>query len=90
LKRLVGESQHHDRHAEIEDDRPGIDYATGKGAHLFDRGKITEQLLRLRADIAENKRDQPRKKSRVIAAKEIIAATIWFFVRTEAKQPIER
>jgi len=25
----------------------------------------------------------------VIAAKEIIAATIWFFVRTEAKQPIE-
>ena len=32
----------------------------------------------------------PRKNSSVIAQKEMIAAMIWFFVSTDARQPIER
>ena len=51
LKSLIGESQHHDGHAEVKDDRARIELAARKRSHLLNRGKITEQLPRRRADI---------------------------------------
>ena len=62
MKCLVGQRQHHDRHAQVENDRPGIDFATGQRRHLLNRGEIAEELSRRRADVLEDERNQTGEK----------------------------
>jgi len=62
LERLTGERQHHNGHAQIEHDRPGIDYAPRKCPHVFDRGEVTQQIARCRSNIQKDELNQAEKK----------------------------
>jgi hypothetical protein len=42
LERLMGQHQHHDCHADIQDHRPRIDQAAGERPHLFNGREVAE------------------------------------------------
>ena len=65
----MSERQHHYCHAQVENDWPGIDHAAGKRSHVFNGGEVAEQVTRRRADVEENKLNQPKKEQQRNRAK---------------------
>ena len=57
-------SQHHNRHAEVENHRAGIDLAARECSHLFDGGEITEQLPRLELTSRRMNETRPEKEKK--------------------------
>ena len=58
----MGERQHDDGHADVENDWPCIDYTAGERSHVFDCGEIAQQVARCGAHIEKDELNQAEKK----------------------------
>ena len=56
------ERQHHNGHAQVENNWPRIDHAPGECSHVFDRGEITQQIACCGIDIQKDELNETEKK----------------------------
>src|SRR5256886_16863152 len=64
LKCLISQRQHHDGHADVENDGTGVDDSAGKRSHVLDGGKVPKQFARRGADFEEDELNQSQKEQK--------------------------